>query len=102
MKRPDWLLALPLMTLAACQPARVATNPPPIDGGVSASCDTAQVQGRLGQRYTRELGTHLMSESGARTLRVYRQGDAVTMDYRGDRLNVELDRGNGITALSCG
>jgi len=35
-------------------------------------------------------------------VRVIKPGMAVTMDYRSDRLNVELDDVNTIKALRCG
>ena len=40
--------------------------------------------------------------SGARTVRVIRPGDAVTMDYRQDRLNIELDADGKIVRFNCG
>jgi hypothetical protein len=40
--------------------------------------------------------------SGARTVRRYRSGDPVTMDFRADRLNVETDAAGTIVKLSCG
>jgi Peptidase inhibitor I78 family len=35
-------------------------------------------------------------------VRVIRPGQAVTMDFRGDRLNVEIDERNRVRALRCG
>lgn len=39
---------------------------------------------------------------GVATLRVIRPGDNVTMDYRTDRLNVELDDSDIVTRIYCG
>lgn len=36
------------------------------------------------------------------TIRVIRPGDNVTMDYRTDRLNVELDENDVVTRVYCG
>ena len=35
-------------------------------------------------------------------VRVIKPGQAVTMDYRGDRLNVEVDAHNAIVRITCG
>jgi hypothetical protein len=34
--------------------------------------------------------------------RIYRSGDALTMDYRPDRLNIEIGADGTIIAVSCG
>lgn len=39
---------------------------------------------------------------GVATVRVIRPGEPVTMDYRANRLNVELDDGDGIVRIFCG
>lgn len=39
---------------------------------------------------------------GVATIRVFGPGDAVTMDYRADRLNVELGEGRNIVRIFCG
>ena len=39
---------------------------------------------------------------GVATIRVFGPGDAVTMDYRADRLNVELDDGGNVVRIFCG
>jgi len=40
--------------------------------------------------------------SGARIVRVLREGEAATMDYRGDRLTVVVDKFRVITHATCG
>jgi Peptidase inhibitor I78 family len=66
------------------------------------TCNAAAVQGMVGQTATQTLGAEAVRTSGARTMRWIRPGEAVTMDYRTDRLNVHLDAQNRITQVSCG
>ncbi len=40
--------------------------------------------------------------SGARTVRVVRPGEAVTMDFRADRLTITVDEHRVISRASCG
>ncbi|MDF2493363.1 I78 family peptidase inhibitor [Sphingomonas sp.] len=39
--------------------------------------------------------------AGAQVIRAYVTGDALTMDYRSDRLNIETDPNGKIVAVSC-
>ncbi len=39
---------------------------------------------------------------GVATIRVFGPGDAVTMDYRADRLNMELGEGGNVVRIFCG
>ena len=43
-----------------------------------------------------------MRLTGAGILRWMRPGDIVTMEFREDRLNLELDGNNRVTAIRCG
>ena len=74
---------------------------PPREVGVGA-CTTEGLQDLAGQPATSALGVEAMRRSGARALRWIRPGDAVTMDYREDRLNVRLDAENRVEAFNCG
>lgn len=65
------------------------------------ACDAAAVQDWRGRRYTPALGEELLRRTGAETLRPVRPGEAVAMDFRSDRLTVELDRADRIVALRC-
>ena len=48
------------------------------------------------------LREEITTRSGAQSIRWIEPGMAVTMDYRGDRLNAELDQDGVITAMRCG
>lgn len=68
----------------------------------SANCSTARLGAMVGQTASTALGTEAMRTADARTIRWIRPGDAVTMDYRTDRLNIDLDNSNRVTRFRCG
>lgn len=73
---------------------------PPVMGG--GSCNAGAVQNLVGRAATTELGTTARDRSGARAVRWIRPGDAVTMDYREDRLNIHLDANGRVARIACG
>ena len=98
------LLAFPL-ALAACGPVNVGAPPmgePPVIGEPPATCRSGALPSFTGQPATQELGARMLAASGARVLRWVAHGMMVTMDYRGDRLTVHLDRNNRVERASCG
>ena len=84
-----------LALTAAC------VNVVPADGG-DAVCNADRAQSLVGRAGTTELGVEAQRLTGARGLRWIQPGQAVTMDFRPDRLNIELDAQNRITAIRCG
>jgi hypothetical protein len=74
----------------------------PVRDGSDSNCDAAPAQGLVGRTRTADVGTEALRLSGARALRWIPEGTMVTMDYRQDRLNLELDRENRITRIRCG
>ncbi len=98
------LLAL-LLPLAACGPVNVAAPPmgePPVMGEPPETCRPGGLATFTGQVATQELGARMLAASGARMLRWIGHGMVVTMDYRGDRLSVQLDPNNRVERASCG
>ena len=93
-----------LMMTAGCAPPAPpeSEEPDPIVVGGDHSCDAAKVQNLVGREASADVGATAIAESGARTIRWIQPGQAVTMDYRPDRLNIELDAQNRIVALRCG
>ena len=89
MKRALIAIALPL---AAC-----ATT-----SERAATCDASGISSFQGALATADLATLAMKRAHARTLRWLRPGMAVTMEYRLDRLTIEVDERNFIKALRCG
>lgn len=101
MPRSAMLAAPLLLALAACQNEGPADLPPPPQPLTEDACGASKLGRFLGaeaNRVTREIASIV----GERNIRVIRPGDAVTMDYRPDRLNVELSEQGTITRLRCG
>lgn len=94
------------LLLAGCAgmgaPPSHESAPPPPRVESRGECGAAQVQDRVGRAYSEALGEAIHAESGAAAMRVIRPGDAVTLDYRPDRLNVRLDDDDVITEIGCG
>ena len=94
-----------LLMLAGCAPAippaegNQVQNEPAAEGG---GCDAAKAQSLVGQPESAAVAEEARQKSGARTVRWLRPGQIVTMEYRDDRLNLELDSQGKIIAIRCG
>ncbi|WP_422909967.1 I78 family peptidase inhibitor [Pseudomonas sp. MAC6] len=87
-----------LALLAGCSsqpPAQQAAE-------ISGDCDVEQVHGALGQTASSELIEQVQQQANAKTLRVLAPGDAATMDYNPQRLNIDIDESEVIIRLTCG
>jgi hypothetical protein len=65
-------------------------------------CEAGKAQTLVGQAASGELGARALELTGAQAIRWIQPGQMVTMDYRTDRLNIELDARNRVTAIRCG
>jgi hypothetical protein len=91
--------AMILVALAAtaCAPAEAPGEVDPI-----RTCNAAALASMVGRAWSDSLRPEALRLSGARAARVIRPGDMVTMDYRGDRLNVHLTAEGRIERFDCG
>lgn len=88
------LLVVPMLALAACAPV-----PPPAplpEEPDSDACKASTYQGLVGQSQT--VLAPMMLPAGTR---VIGPNDAVTMDFRPDRLNVEIGESGRIERIAC-
>lgn len=76
----------------------VATDMPPPMG----ACNADAVQSLVGQASSEASTEQARMDSGAASVRVLSPGDAATMDYREDRLNIMLDADGVIESVRCG
>ncbi|SDO51075.1 Peptidase inhibitor I78 family protein [Halomonas shengliensis] len=108
MRERRWFplgLGLALL-LAGCGGLNTAPSPepapPPPRVADGDACGAERVQDRIGRAYDAALGEAIRAESGAVSMRVVRPGEAVTLDYRPERLNVRLDEDDVIAEIACG
>lgn len=74
----------------------------PETGSAPMSCDAAPAQYHIGRDATQAIGTAILKDSGARSLRWGPPSAAWTMDYRQDRVNVRYDGQMKIVEITCG
>lgn len=86
-----FLALLSALTLAACVETTAPVEEPPQD-----ACNAARFQGLVGQ--SEAVLKEMMLPAGAR---VIRPNDAITADFRADRLNVELGATGRIEKVGC-
>ena len=119
-----------ILSVAACTPVASHESPPGDDsGGESAaggkprmtggpmqaeeqirvapgleddSCSAEAAQGYVGQKAERSVVESAVKASGAKSVRVIEPDMMVTMDFRGDRLNIRVDATGKIIAIECG
>lgn len=75
-------------------------RPTPLPG--PRECRAGMVQGFVGRQMSPRVQSQLRARSRSATVRVVRPGEAVTMDYRQDRLTVDIDQRGRIRSLRCG
>lgn len=116
-------LAILLLSVAACAPARDATTgspaaddaePPamaaPRDAGqtrvprnaLTGNCDAKAAQSLVGQVATPEIAEQARAAAGARGVRVLKPGQMVTLEHNPGRLNLDVDEDNVIIRARCG
>ena len=95
--------AATLAMTMACAPAPAA---PEMDDGPErypgGGCEASKAQALVGQPASSELAAKAQQLSGATAVRWLKPGQMVTMEYRADRLNIELDEQNLVVAIRCG
>lgn len=93
---------LALALLGACSSVQPDPGAPGRAGAASGACNADAVAWAVGQPANETVMGRVWRESGAGLIRPIAPGQAVTRDFRPDRVNVHIDRDNAITAVSCG
>ena len=96
---PGTLALLALLTGCSSVDSNKTPAPPANPNG---GCNAELVQGMLGQTATAEQVEQARQHAGARSVRVLAPGDAVTLDYNSQRLNIDIDEAEVIERISCG
>lgn len=95
------MIAATLLAVAGCATASADAGGD-VGGEAPRQCNADPVQNLVGRPATAELGQDALARSNSRGLRWIRPGDAVTMDYREDRLNIHLDARGAVERITCG
>ena len=90
------------LLLAACSSVQPDPGAPGRAGAAAGACDAGAVAWAVGQPANQDVMGRVWRESGAGLIRPIAPGQAVTRDFRADRVNVHIDRDNRISAVSCG
>lgn len=92
------LLMLPaLFALAAC-----ASQPQDEAVASGGTCNAEPAQSYIGKPADAANVQAAFKASGAKSLRSLKPGEAMTMDYREDRVNILQDASGNIERISCG
>lgn len=89
------------VSLAACSTPAGTQDPVGPTPDTMAGCDAAAAQSAVGKQATPEVVEQARSDAGAKIARVLKPGQVVTMEYRGDRLNLHVDAKDAITSATC-
>ncbi len=93
-----WLIVC--LALGGCAHAKPVA--PVRFANAPGKCWVEGVQFLVGKQGNSVLASEALSYSGARTIRWIRPKQAVTLDFREDRLNIMVDKHERVTKLTCG
>lgn len=91
-------------SVAAPTPAETPAPPettPPTDEEPAMTCQAEKGQWAIGQIADEALVAKVKADTTSDRVRVIRPGMAVTMDYREDRVNLDVDADNRVTSVRC-
>ncbi len=88
--------------LAACSSVQPDPGTPGRNAAHAGACHADKVAWAIGQKAEQDVMARVWKESGAGLIRPIAPGQAVTRDYRPDRINVDIDKDNTITRITCG
>jgi uncharacterized lipoprotein YmbA len=99
MIRNSLCLAVLAVSLAGC------ASTTPVAGGPTAPTGVCNAEGArwaIGSAVNDDVVNRVLRDTGSRDARVLRPGQPATMDYREDRVNVDVNDRGAITGLRCG
>jgi hypothetical protein len=95
-------VAAPAPVQAAPAPPTAATPPePPAPEDVVMTCKAEKGQWAIGKIADEALVAKVMADTGSERVRVIKPGMMVTMDFREDRVNLDVDADNRVMSVRC-
>jgi hypothetical protein len=89
--------AMPVAATAATPP----DTTPPATEEPAMTCQADKGQWAVGQIADEALVAKVKADTTSESVRVIKPGMMVTMDYRDDRVNLDVDADNRVTAVRC-
>lgn len=68
----------------------------------ATGCNADAARSAVGQIASSEIVDQARMAAGAETARTLKPGQVVTMEFNGNRLNLDVDAGNKVTNVRCG
>lgn len=97
------LCHLPLIAaLTACSSTEAPRSEQASEHAGHGRCNAEAVQSMLGEHASSALVESARRKAGAEQVRVLAPGDAVTMDYNSQRLNIDIDEAEVVERITCG
>ncbi|PZO09210.1 MAG: hypothetical protein DCF27_06210 [Lysobacteraceae bacterium] len=94
--------AMPVAATAATPPDTTPPDTtPPAAEEPAMTCQADKGQWAIGQIADEALVAKVQAETTSESVRVIKPGMMVTMDYRDDRVNLDVDDDNRVTAVRC-
>ncbi|PNQ93821.1 hypothetical protein CCU68_04340 [Pseudomonas gingeri NCPPB 3146 = LMG 5327] len=94
-----------MSVLAGCAnsgSAPAASAPAGESGNGSGRCEAKGAEFTIGKQVSAELLEQARSRSGAQSARILGPDDMVTLEYRSDRLNLNVDSTGKVERVNCG
>ena len=98
MFRTCLALTVIVLSLVGCAstPPAAAARPP------TSGCNAEGARWAIGQGVNDDVVNRVLHDTGSRDARVLRPGQPATMDFRPDRVNVDVNDRGAITGVRCG
>lgn len=97
------LAAIALLFMSACgSTAPAGSGPASSSAPVATRCNAAPAQFAVGRNVDAALESDARTRAGARTSRVLKPGQVVTMEFNAERLNLSVDDAGRVTRVNCG
>jgi peptidase inhibitor I78 family protein len=99
-------IALTIVPLLAASLGACAAKPPMRTGGALPptlqTCDAQAARAAIGAVATTARVEEIRQQARARSVRVVRPGQLVTMEFNGERADIRVDANNVVLGVSCG
>jgi starvation-inducible outer membrane lipoprotein len=88
------------LVLSACSTTPSPSQTP--SAPVSGRCNAAPAQFAVGRNANSALENEARARAGAKTVRVLKPNQIVTMEFNAERLNLSVDDAGRVTRVACG